>query len=96
MDELFETCTLIQTKAIRNFPVVVYGKKYHEPLVAFFNTMIEAKTITTDDMHLVLFTDDVEEGVAHLKKYISDNYDVKPVKPSFWLFERRAGKIKKS
>jgi len=89
MDELFETCTLIQTKTIRNFPVVVFGISYHEPLREFFQKMIDQKTITTDDMHLVLFTDDVQEGMEHILKYLKENYYRKPIKPSPWFFERR-------
>lgn len=91
MDELFETCTLIQTKTISNFPIVVFGKSYHEPLMRFFEKMILEKTISTEDMNLVLFTDDVEEGVAHIKKYLDENYYLEPVKTKAWLFERRAG-----
>ncbi|HMT30683.1 MAG TPA: TIGR00730 family Rossman fold protein, partial [Bacteroidia bacterium] len=89
MDELFETCTLIQTRTIRNFPIVVYGISYHEPLRQFFQRMISEKTITDDDLKLVLFTDDVEEGMEHIKKYLSENYSRQPVKPSPWLFERK-------
>jgi len=88
MDELFETCTLIQTKTIRNFPIVVFGKSYHEPLRVFFEKMIAEKTISTDDMHVVLFTDDVEEGLSHIQKYLKENFDKKPLKPSRWLFEK--------
>jgi hypothetical protein len=89
MDELFETCTLIQTKTIRNFPIVVYGQAYHEPLRGFFEKMIAEKTISTEDMHLVLFTDNVQEGVEHIRTYLKTNYYKKPLPPSWWLFERR-------
>ena len=88
MDELFETCTLIQTKTIRNFPVVVYGTAYHEPLLEFFKKMIEFGTISEDDLKLVLFTDKVEEGMEHIKKYLRKYFYMKPIKPSPWLFER--------
>ena len=91
MDELFETCTLIQTKTIRNFPVVVYGKSYHEPLLRFFEKMLSEKTIMTNDMEQVLFTDDVKEGLDHIQKYLRENYYQRPVKPLPWLFERRKG-----
>ena len=89
MDELFETCTLIQTRTIRNFPVVVYGKSYHQPLMDFFKRMLEEKTISEKDLELVLFTDDVQEGIEHIRKYLRDNYYMKPIKPRAWLFEKR-------
>jgi uncharacterized protein (TIGR00730 family) len=94
MDELFETCTLIQTRTIHNFPVVVYGTEYHEPLRVFFNKMIEEKTISAEDLKLVLFTDDVGEGMEHIRKYMRENYYMKPIKPLPWLFERRNGSKK--
>jgi hypothetical protein len=93
MDELFETCTLIQTGTIRNFPVVVYGKEYHRSLREFFERMIQEQTISADDMKLVLFTDDVKEGIEHIRKYLRENYRRKPVKPLPWLFERRKMKV---
>ncbi len=89
MDELFETCTLIQTKTIRNFPIVVYGISYHQPLLLLFEKMISEKTISTADMKLVLFTDNVEEGMQHIHKYINENYYRQPIKPSPWFFEQR-------
>lgn len=94
MDELFETCTLIQTGTIRNFPVVVYGTDYHEPLRRFFEKMMAEKTINESDLRLVLFTDDVQEGMEHIRKYLRENYYQKPVKPLPWLFERRNNKKK--
>lgn len=89
MDELFETCTLIQTHTIRNFPVVVYGKSYHKPLIEFLQNMISEKTINEADLKLVLFTDSVEEGMEHIQKYLRENYKKEPVKPLPWLFESR-------
>src|SRR5690606_9521096 len=45
MDELFETATLIQTKTIKNFPIVIFGKEYYEPLKSLLEKMINEKTI---------------------------------------------------
>jgi uncharacterized protein (TIGR00730 family) len=89
MDEFFETCTLIQTKTIRNFPVVVFGNEYHAPLKEFLMKMITEKTITTEEMKLVLFTDDVLEGMNHIHKYINDHYFIKPIRPAWWLWESK-------
>lgn len=87
MDELFETLTLIQTKTINDFPVVLFGKEYFQPLVDYINFMIEEKTISPDDMKLVLLTDDFDEAIQHISKYVTSNYVVKPRK-FLWLFER--------
>ena len=89
MDELFETLTLIQTKTINDFPVVLYGKKYFQPLLDYIQLMIEEKTISQEDMKLVLLTDDFDEAIDHIESYVKKNYTVKPRKKLWWLFEKR-------
>jgi len=69
MDELFETMTLIQTGKIRNFPIVLMGKDYWQPLMDFVYHMAEAGTISPADPELIFFTDDVDEAAAHLKRH---------------------------
>jgi uncharacterized protein (TIGR00730 family) len=88
MDELFETCTLIQTKTIRNFPIVIYGTEYHKSLQEFLAKMIDEKTIGPNDLKLLLFTDNVEEGIEHIRKYLFENYDLRPRRKLKWLFEK--------
>jgi len=89
LDELFETLTLVQTKSIQNFPVVLFGKEYHQPLLEYIESMSLAGTISKEDMKLVLITDDVEEAMQHIRNYIDTNYKVKPRKRFWWLFEKR-------
>ena len=89
MDELYETLTLIQTEVINTFPVVIYGKKYYQPMVDYFDVMLKAGTISPDDLKLILFTDDMDEAMEHIKKYVRKNFTVKPRKRLWWLFEKR-------
>lgn len=89
MDEFFETLTLVQTKTINDFPVVLFGKKYYQPLIDYIEEMKLQKTISPDDMKLVLFTDSHDEAMAHVKTYIRKNYTVKPRKKLWWLFEKK-------
>lgn len=89
MDELFETLTLIQTKVIENFPVVLYGKSYFQPLIEYMDKMVHEGTISREDLKLVLLTDDYDEGMNHIAKYISTNYQVKKRKTVWWFFEKR-------
>ena len=89
MDELFETLTLVQTKSITQFPVVLYGKEYFKPLLANINWMAQEGTISKEDLDLVLITDSVDEAMEYIRSYIGTNYKVKPRKRSWWLFEKR-------
>ena len=64
MDELFEALTLIQTRKIRNFPVVLFGSKYWGGLVHWIKeTMIGQATISPADIDLLVVTDSPEEAV---------------------------------
>lgn len=89
MDELFETLTLVQTKTIHSFPIVLFGKEFYKPLMDVMNMMSEKGTISKEDLSLVLLTDDVSEAMDHIVKYIRSNYKVKPRKRIWWLFEKR-------
>jgi len=74
MDELFEIVTLIQTKKIERIPIVLYGKDYWEPMMAFFKqTMLkDYKTISKEDMELFHVVDDVEEAYKYIIKEVGD------------------------
>lgn len=89
MDEFFETLTLIQTKSITKFPVVLFGKEYYQPLLENIEWMSEQGTISKEDMKLVLITDSVDEAMEYISSYVSTNYTIKPRKRLWWLFEKR-------
>ena len=89
MDEFFETITLIQTKTITQFPIVLFGKDYYKDLMETIEAMAKHGTISTEDMKLVLLTDDIDEAVQHIRTYITTNYKVRPRKRLWWLLEKR-------
>jgi len=89
MDEFFETITLVQTKMITQFPIVLFGKDYYKDLVETIKAMAKQGTIATEDLKLVLLTDDIEEAIRHIQTYITTNYKVRPRKRLWWLFEKR-------
>jgi uncharacterized protein (TIGR00730 family) len=67
LDELFEAATLIQTKKIEDFPLVLMGVDYWQPLVAFLKErMVAAGTIDAVDVDRILLTDDPEAAVNHV------------------------------
>ncbi|HEX2608088.1 MAG TPA: TIGR00730 family Rossman fold protein [Flavisolibacter sp.] len=90
MDEFFETLTLIQTKTITTFPIVLFGKEFYAELMDVMQVMADKGTISKEDMDLVLLTDDVGEAMDHIRKYIQTNYKIKPRKHRmWWLLEKR-------
>ncbi|MCU0358590.1 MAG: TIGR00730 family Rossman fold protein [Cyclobacteriaceae bacterium] len=88
MDEFWETLTLIQTRIIHDFPVVIVGKEYFAPLQITLNKMVEEKTISPEDLNLVLITDDVDEIETYIQKFVQEHYHVRRTKPLPWLFEK--------
>lgn len=89
MDEFFETLTLVQTKTISQFPIVLFGKEYYRELVETIEDMAEKGTISREDMNLVLITDDMDEAMSHIRNYVTTNYKIKPRRRNLWLFEKR-------
>ncbi len=89
MDELFETLTLVQTKTITQFPIVLFGKKYYQPLMDAIHDMEKQGTISPEDLSLVKFTDDIDEAMDFISTYIKKYYTIKPRKRLWWLFEKR-------
>ena len=69
MDELFEALTLIQTKKIRNFPVVLFGSQYWQGLLQWItSTMLHERYIGEDDLKLIHLTDSPQEAVNFIIK----------------------------
>ena len=89
MDEFFETLTLVQTKTITSFPIVLFGKEYYQPLMDYVNFMAKEGTIAEVDIKLLLLTDDFDEAMQHISTYVSTNYKVRPRKRLWWLLEKR-------
>jgi uncharacterized protein (TIGR00730 family) len=64
LDELFEALTLIQTEKLHHFPVVLVGKEYWKGLIDWIrSTLLSEGKISTDDLELILCTDDPDEVV---------------------------------
>jgi predicted Rossmann-fold nucleotide-binding protein len=69
MDEVFEALTLIQTRKIRNFPVVLFGSSYWKGLVSWMtSTMLNEKNINAEDLGLIYLTDSPKDAVDFIIK----------------------------
>ncbi|HOE03802.1 MAG TPA: TIGR00730 family Rossman fold protein [Bacteroidales bacterium] len=80
-DELFEAITLIQTKKIARFPIIMMGKDYWQGLVEWIvETMLKQENnIKEEDLNLFHVVDTAEEAVA----IIDDFYKKYKLKPNF-------------
>lgn len=94
LDEVFETATLIQTGKIRQFPVVLVGSAYWQPLLDFLRgTLGQSGTIDVQDLDLLVVTDDPAEAVAVLREAaiarFGLSYRKTAPRPRRWLGEQR-------
>jgi predicted Rossmann-fold nucleotide-binding protein len=81
LDELFEALTLIQTKKIGRFPLVLVGTKYWEGLMTWIKDVMlgQEKNINPEDLDLINMVDTPEEAV----KAIDDFYSKYLLQPNF-------------
>jgi uncharacterized protein (TIGR00730 family) len=71
LDELFEALTLIQTKRIKSFPVILMGSEYWKGLMDWMKkTMMRELMIEKDDLNYFQVIDDPEEVVSYIRKFI--------------------------
>jgi hypothetical protein len=80
LDELFESLTLIQTKKINRFPVILIGSEFWGGLVEWIkSTLVGNGTISPKDLDLFHVTDDLDEAVNIITSFYSD----RAIKPNF-------------
>jgi uncharacterized protein (TIGR00730 family) len=78
MDELFEALTLVQTRKVNQFPVILMGTTFWAPLLDWLKGTLEGERyISPGDLDLFTLTDDVAEAV----RIIDAAYEVRPDKP---------------
>jgi len=67
LDELFESLTLVQTRKVTRFPVILYGTAYWAGLLDWIRgSVLPAGKIGAADADLLAVTDDVDEIVARI------------------------------
>jgi uncharacterized protein (TIGR00730 family) len=91
LDELTEALTLIQTKKIELFPIVLMGKDYWAPFLAMLQEMLNATAISPNDLSLMLVTDSVPEAMQHIERHAIEQFGLqrrKMPRPSKWLGEQ--------
>jgi len=65
LDELFEALTLVQTRKVTRFPVILFGTEYWSGLLAWIrSTLAGTGTINAADLDLITVTDDIGEVMS--------------------------------
>ncbi|MBK7965283.1 MAG: TIGR00730 family Rossman fold protein [Bacteroidetes bacterium] len=78
MDELFESLTLIQTRKIGRFPIILVGKSYWSGLLTWIKeVLVTEKYINAEDLNLFSIVDSAEEAVEAIDSFYS-KYLLKP------------------
>jgi len=92
LDELFETTTLIQTKKIRDFPLILMGRDYWQPLLDFMQqVMLAERTISPADLQRIFVTDSPAEAALRIRDVAMHRYHLSygpKTRPRWFFFER--------
>jgi len=72
-DELFEAITLIQTRKIGKFPIILVGRKYWSGLIDWIKAVMleEEQNISPEDLDLFTLVDTSDEAIEHIDKFYS-------------------------
>lgn len=72
-DELFEAITLIQTRKIGKFPIVLVGVKYWTGLINWIKDVMlsEERNISPEDLDIFTLVDTSDEAVEYISKFYS-------------------------
>ena len=77
LDEVFETATLVQTEKVRDFPLILMGRDYWEPLRTFLRDSLLARgAIAPPDLDRLTITDDVDAAVQCLRECAARRFGV--------------------
>ena len=71
MDEFFEVLTLVQTKRIPEFPLILFGREHWQGLVRWMKSRLEEKNqfISPGDLDLFKIVDDPQEAIDIILDY---------------------------
>lgn len=74
LDELFGVLTLIQTKKMKGYPVILMDTQYWGKLRSLISdVLLPSGAIEQKDLDLILFTDSPDEAIEHLRKFTLDD-----------------------
>lgn len=95
LDELFGLATLVQTHKVENFPLVLMGQEYWQPLLTFLRErLLESKTIDPIDLDRIHIIDSPKEAVDLITEIAVREFGLTygpRVKQRWWLGEGWTG-----
>ena len=79
LDELFEAVTLIQTKKIGKFPIILVGTEFWSGLLDWIKTVMidKMKNASPEDMNLIIVVDTEDEVLEALDNFYK-KYNLSP------------------
>jgi uncharacterized protein (TIGR00730 family) len=91
MDEIFETATLIQTGKIKDFPLMLFGAEFWQPLIDFMRvTLVSEGTIDEKEFSLLTVCDSPEAAVEEIASTTIHRFNLTygpKAKKRWFLFE---------
>ena len=97
LDEFYEALTLVQTKKIEMFPIIIFDKEFYKRICEHTDKMLEAGTISPEDKKLYLVTDSIAEAIGYIKEKSIVAFGLKymkPKKPMRGFFEKGIDRLK--
>ncbi len=86
LDELFEVLTLIQTRKMKAFPVILVGREYWQPIVDFiYQDMCQAGVVSADELNGLVICDDPAEVARIIRESAVGQFGLKYAKNYSWL-----------
>jgi uncharacterized protein (TIGR00730 family) len=89
LDEIFETITLIQTRKIKDFPVILMPSEFWTPILnAFRDTLLARRTIDAADFSLLHVHDSPDEAVQRILQITTGDFGLSyaPRPKKRWFF----------
>jgi uncharacterized protein (TIGR00730 family) len=92
LDELFEVAVLVQTGKMRDFPLVLLGVEYWQPLIDYLrDRLVPARTIDAADVDRFRLTDSPEEAAEYVRETALKKFGLtsaRRLRRRWWLLER--------
>jgi uncharacterized protein (TIGR00730 family) len=81
LDEFFGTITLIETRKIDMFPIIIFDKEFYQNIVEHNQKMLEAGTISPHEAKLYYVTDSISDAIEYIKEKSIMAFGLKYMKP---------------